>query len=81
MVGAIRAKKALLVIVANDASENTKKLYGDKCRSNRTELLFFGTADGLGMAIGKNRRSAVAITEAHFADELKEKLALLNKEL
>lgn len=81
VVNAIRAGKAHLVIVAEDASENSKKLYRDKCRSHGTGIVFFGNADALGFSIGKNKRSAVAVTDAHFANELQAKLTLLNKEL
>ena len=81
VVSAIRSGKTALVLVAKDASDNTRKLYGDKCASHGTEIRFFGTADALGGAIGKNKRTAVAITDDNFAREIKKKLALLNKEL
>ena len=81
VVGTIRSGKAYLVLVAHDASENTAKMYGDKCASYGTDMMFFGTAEAIGEAIGKNRRTAVAVTEENFARELKKRLALLNKEL
>ena len=81
VTGAVKAGKARLVIVAQDASDQTKKLYRDKCRSHGCGLVFFGDAERLGFAIGKNKRSAVAVTDIRFADELKARLTLLCKEL
>ena len=81
VLGAVRAGKAHLVIVAEDASENTKKLYRDKCASHDTKRLCFGEAERLGGAIGKNKRSAVAVCDPHFATELESRITLLNKEL
>ena len=81
VISAIKAGKALLVLVAEDASENTKKMYADKCASHGADVLFFGEADAMGEAIGKNRRSAVAITDPHFAEELKKRVTLTTREL
>lgn len=81
VIGAVKAGKAHLVIVASDTSGNTQKRYRDKCLTHDTALVFFGTAEKMGEAIGKNNRSAVAVTETHFAEELKKQITLLNKEL
>ena len=55
-----KAGKAKLVIVASDASENTKKIYGDK--------------DTLGHAMGKEFRASLAILDEGFADGILKEL-------
>ncbi len=70
----ISARKAYLVIVPEDASDNTKKLYSDKCSYYSIPHLIFGEKDALGYAIGKAQRSAIAVEDAGFARALKEKI-------
>ncbi len=54
---AIRKGSAMLVIIAEDASDNTKKLFTDKCSFYKVPIQFFGTREALGRAIGKDFRS------------------------
>jgi len=64
---AIRDKKAKLVLLANDASENTKKKYRDKCKFYEIELIDDVSCSQLSMAIGKNNRNYLAIVDGNFA--------------
>lgn len=64
---AIRAGKAKLVIVANDASDNTKKKFRDKCGSYQVSLLEVYDRESLGRAIGKAERVVIAVTDVQFA--------------
>ena len=68
---AVKAKKARLVIVADDASENTKKKFGDICRYRGIEVRYFGEKKLLGKHIGKDIRSVVAVSGREFAERLK----------
>jgi len=63
----IRQGKAHLVIVAGDASDNTKKKYRDKCGYYNVKLAEAFDRVELGMAIGKEARVLVAVTDAGFA--------------
>ena len=45
---AVKSGKALLVIVAEDASENTKKLFHDKCSYYEVPVYVYGTKQSLG---------------------------------
>ena len=63
---AIRKKTAVMVIVSNDASDNTKKEFSDY----KVPIYFYGTMDELGHAIGKDVRTSLAITDAGFAKTL-----------
>lgn len=71
---AIRNKKAVLVIVAQDASENTKKLYRNKCQFYEVNHVEVGDIASLSQSLGKNHRVAVAITDAGFSKGLLAKL-------
>lgn len=63
----VRGGRLPLVIVAEDASENTKKRMQDKCSSFGVPLLFFGTVSSLAKATGKGRVSALGIGDKGFA--------------
>lgn len=59
---------AMLVIVAEDASANTKKLFTDKCSYYEVPVYQYGTKETLGRAIGKDLRSSLAITNAGLSE-------------
>ena len=71
---AVKTGKALYVIVAKDASDNTRKLFSDKCSFYRVPMVVFGTKEGLGHAIGKEERSSVAIIDEGFAKSFQKKM-------
>lgn len=73
IIKAIENKKAYLVFIAEDASENTKKKYIDKCNYYGVDYVVYGDSDTLSKAIGKSR-VAVAIIESGFALNIKKKL-------
>ena len=65
---AIKKGSAMLVIIAEDASDNTKKLFSDKCSFYEVPVIRYGTKEGLGRAIGKDMRSSVGVCDAGLAD-------------
>ncbi|ALS78289.1 MULTISPECIES: YlxQ family RNA-binding protein [Planococcus] len=69
-VSEVRKGKAKLVIISEDASDNTHKKLHDKCKSNGVELRVFGSRYELGHAIGKEERVVIAITDSGFAKKL-----------
>lgn len=71
---AIRKGSAMLVIVAEDASDNTKKHFRDKCAFYQVPIRFYSTADELGRAIGKKFRVSAAVCDANLAGAIMEKL-------
>ena len=71
---AIRGRKAELVIVSEDASDNTKKQFSDKCSYYEVPMVFFGDKESLGHAIGKDVRTSLAITDKGFAQSLSKNL-------
>lgn len=69
---AIRSKKAHLVIVAGDASENTKKKFKDKTEYFGVPLVTFSDKDTLGKAIGKEYCASLAIMDGGLAKAITE---------
>lgn len=70
-LAAVKDGSAMLVIVAEDATENTKKLFSDKCSFYQVPRGIYGTREELGHAIGKGIRSSLAITDEGLARVLK----------
>ena len=69
-----KAGKAKLVVVASDASENTKKKFRDMCKFYRVPICFYGDKDTLGHAMGKEFRASLAILDEGFADGIQKEL-------
>jgi ribosomal protein L7Ae-like RNA K-turn-binding protein len=66
----VRAGKAKLVLVANDASANTMKKLHDKCTYYNVPIRTVEDRYELGRAIGKDARVSVAIIDEGFAKKL-----------
>ena len=71
---AVKSKKAYLVIVAEDASNNTKKMFQNMCSFYRTKLVFYGSRESLGHSIGKECRASLAIIDEGLAKSVQKKL-------
>lgn len=69
-IESIRSGKAFLVLVAGDASLNTKKLFNDKCTYRNVTLKEFETKEILGKLIGKENRAVVAVVDKGFSDAM-----------
>jgi len=76
---AVKKNTAMLVIVATDASPNTKKLFHNKCAYYEVPIYEYGTKESLGQAIGKENRSSVGVCDAGLADALIKQLELEEK--
>lgn len=70
----IRSSRVSLVLISEDASDNTKKKYSDKCRYYQIDYLIIGNINELSQAIGKDNRVAVGIKDSGFASKIKSKL-------
>ena len=64
---ALKARKAWLTIVAEDASANTKKQFRDKCEHVHCPLLVISTKQELAHAIGKEERSCITVLDQGLA--------------
>ena len=71
---AVRSGKACLVIIAEDASGNTRKKYSNMCDFYMVPCVFYGTKNVLGHSMGKEERSVLALTDEGFADSIQKHL-------
>ena len=71
---AISRGKVKLVIVARDASENTRERFVHRCRRAGVPAVLTGTKMELGAAMGKPERSCIAIADSGFAKTILESL-------
>lgn len=70
----VKSHQSKLVIVADDASDNTKKNFSDMCTYYHVPLIIFGTKTALGAAIGKELRASLSINDEGFAAALKTRI-------
>ncbi len=63
----VRKNAVQLIIVAEDASENTKKRVQDKCTTYAVPRISFGTVASLARCTGKGRVSVIGIRDKGFA--------------
>ena len=63
----VKSGKAELVIVADDASDNTKQKFKNMCEFYEVPIYFYGDKDTLGHAMGKEFRASLAVTDLGFA--------------
>ncbi len=73
---AVKSGKAMLVIIAKDASANTKKLFNNKCNYYEVPVREFGVKDELGRAIGKDMRSSLGVCDAGLAEAIIKQLEM-----
>ena len=63
----VKTGRAALVIVAADASDNTKKKFQNMCDFYEVPICFYKDKDTLGHAMGKEFRASLAILDEGFA--------------
>ncbi len=63
----VKDGSAYMVIVGEDASDNTKKNFRNMCEYYHVPVFFYGTKEELGHAIGKEMRASLAVIESGFA--------------
>lgn len=67
---AIRSGKAHLVILGEDASDNTKKKFQNMCTYRKVPLFFYSKKEDLGKAVGKEVRASIALLDESFSDAI-----------
>ncbi len=68
----IKNKKAKLIIVSEDASDNTKEKFSYLCKDNNIPLYLYGAKDDLSRSVGKNNKTVFAILDTNFAKSIKQ---------
>ena len=63
----IKSRRARLVILARDASENTKKAVTDSCRFYDIRVIEIADMESLGHITGGGDRAVVSVNDNNFA--------------
>lgn len=63
----VKSGTTCLVVIAADASENTRKKLSNMCAYRKIPIIVFGTKEELGHAIGKEMRVSIAVTDQGLA--------------
>ena len=67
----VKRGEVYLVIIAEDASDNTRKKFINMCDFYNTEILSVGSISLLGRALGKEKRAVLGITDEGFREGIK----------
>lgn len=67
---AVKGGKAHLVVVSEEASDNTKKMFTNMCTYYKVPICCFGQKGELGHAMGKEMRASLAVTDAGLAQAI-----------
>ena len=71
---AVKTGHAYLVIVSEEASDNTNKMFTNMTDYYEVPMYVFGTKEELGRCIGKEFRASLAITDENLANAVENKL-------
>ncbi len=71
---AVKTGHAYLVIVSEEASNNTNKMFTNMTSFYEVPMYVFGTKEELGRCIGKEFRASLAITDENLAKAVEAKL-------
>ena len=66
----VKGGRASLVIVSEEASENTRKSFSDMCTYYQVPIYIFGKKEELGRAIGREMCASLAVTDPGFSAQL-----------
>lgn len=70
-IEAMKKQKVKLLLVAEDASEKTKKNMKFYAQKEEIPVCIYGQIEELSKAIGKQNRAVIGIGEPNFAKEMK----------
>lgn len=71
----VKSGKSFLVIVADDASENTKKKFRNMCEFYDIPVYFLSDKETVGKSMGKEIRASLSIQDENFAKAILKELA------
>ena len=71
---AVRAKEAQLILLARDASDNTKKRFINKAHYYKIPIYVYGCIDDLSHLTGVVNRAVFAVTNSGFAANIEKRL-------
>ncbi|RGZ00983.1 ribosomal L7Ae/L30e/S12e/Gadd45 family protein [Clostridium sp. AM58-1XD] len=71
---AVKTGKAFLVIISEEASDNTRKMFTNMCTYYEVPVYIFGKKEELGHAMGKEMRASLAIVDEGFSKAMVKQL-------
>lgn len=71
-VSEIKADKCNIVLIAEDASDNTRDKFVSLCVSKNIPYIIYGSMDRLGESIGKSSKSILAIKNENMSKVVKD---------
>ncbi|MBQ1327061.1 MAG: ribosomal L7Ae/L30e/S12e/Gadd45 family protein [Eubacterium sp.] len=78
---AIIKGKAYFVLITEDASDNTKKKFINKCDFYGIPYVVYGTQNIIGHMIGKGDRTCLAIVDEGFGKQFVKKFGIKDQEV
>lgn len=66
----VKEGRACVVLIADDASDNTKKRFTDMCTFYNVPVFCFSDKDTIGHSMGKEFRASLAVNDKGFADQI-----------
>ena len=66
----VKSGRSHLVIVSEEASDNTKKMFTNMCTYYKVPIYLFGTKDELGHAMGQEFRASLSVEDVGFAKSM-----------
>lgn len=75
----VKEGRAYLVIIAGDASANTKKKFQNMCDFYQVPIYFYKDKDTLGHAMGKEFRASLVILDEGFAKGIRKHIDTENQ--
>lgn len=73
---AVKSGKAFLVIVSEDASDNTKKMFTNMCTFYNVPMYLYGNKETLGKSMGKEMRASAALLDEGFSVTIIKKIQM-----
>lgn len=71
----MKKRQVKLVLVAEDASDKTKKEMRFKCSQNNVPIIIWGNIDINSKAIGKNNKAIIGILDKGLADSIEKMIS------
>jgi len=75
---AVKSGNARLVIIAKDASDNTKKKFTNMCTFYEVPIREYSNKDELGHFIGKEFRASLSVNDEGFATKIISEIDITN---
>ena len=66
----VKSGRSRMVIVSEEASDNTKKMFRNMCTYYKVPYFEFGNKEELGHILGKQMRASLAVIDPNFSEAL-----------